>query len=89
MIIVMIRNLTMLYVELNLGVSIFFLVKMLYHNLYANIEMKNVVKKSMIGVGKPIPSISSPVNVANAKPKAPGRPNIKPNVGAKAISKNI
>lgn len=78
-----------MYVELNLGVSIFFLVKMLYHNLYANIEMKNVVAKSIMGVGKPIPSISSPVNVANAKPKAPAGPNIKPNVGAKAMSMNM
>lgn len=88
-IIIMDKNLMILYVELNLGVSIFFLLNMLYHNLYGNIEIKNVVAKSIRGVGKPIPSISSPAAVADAKPKAPTGPNIKPNVGASAMSTNI
>ena len=57
-----------------------------YHNLYVNIEIKNVIVKSIKGAGRPIPSTSSPVNVPNAKPKAPAGPNIKPNIGPRAIS---
>ena len=45
-----------------------------------------MIIKSIKGAGSPIPSASSPTNVPNAKPKAPIGPNIKPNIGPRAIS---
>ena len=82
-------NFKIFSVESNLGVLTDFLLNLVYHSLYAIMEMKNVIKKSVIEEGKSPPILSSKKNMASEWPNAPTGPNIIAKTGPSPISGTI
>ena len=62
---IILMNFKILSVESNLGVLTDFLLNLVYHSLYAIMEMKNVIKKSVSEEGKSPPMLSSKKNMAS------------------------
>ena len=79
----------MFSVELNFGVFIVSSLNGVYHNLYASIDMKNIIEKSINAAIGSAPSQSCQIRLARAWPKPPMGPNIIPKTGATPISATI